>query len=219
MAYSCSDFTDHVLNALVNAGLVKDSEIESDNPEAQARVAVAAINRLASVWKEERELLAFATSGLRDTHMGFPEREIAAPDGDGLRGLLRACVSHLRSTGWDDEGGWDCEHTSDIPVLSERVLGPHGLSAVLPGAVAEEVVSVIMADLVGEYCNPGTVPEWRWVEEVASFAHVGNGTEQGVWDFIVNLAKDLPHIPAKLQPVVDTARQVGVGYLIFHQGT
>lgn len=72
-------------------------------------------------------LLALATAGLRDLHVGFPESEIASSNGVGLDCLLRELVGHLRSRGYDDEGGWDCEATKDIPVaqsfLHENTLG------------------------------------------------------------------------------------------------
>jgi len=46
---------------------------------------------------------------------------------------------------------------------------------VLPGAVREEIGSVLMQDIVGNYEVPEEVPEWAWVEREASFGHVRNG--------------------------------------------
>lgn len=60
------------------------------------------------------ELLAFATTALRDIHMGYPDKEIVAPSGMGLKTLLRDLVSYLRENGVDDEGGWDCDATEGI---------------------------------------------------------------------------------------------------------
>jgi hypothetical protein len=64
----------------------------------------------------DRELLVLATTALRDLYVGYPHKEIAASGGQGLEKLLRELVSHLRSHGVNDEGGWDCDVTDDIPV-------------------------------------------------------------------------------------------------------
>ena len=43
MAYSCSDFTDDVLNTLISVGLIDRDAIADNDPQAQAEVAVRAI--------------------------------------------------------------------------------------------------------------------------------------------------------------------------------
>lgn len=63
------------------------------------------------------ELLAIATTAIRDHYMGFPDDEIAAPSGMGTKTLLRDLVEHLRGNGVNDEGGWDCDATEGIKVL------------------------------------------------------------------------------------------------------
>jgi len=47
MAYSCSDFTDDVLNTLISLGLVDRDAIADNDPRAQAEVALRAIAELA----------------------------------------------------------------------------------------------------------------------------------------------------------------------------
>ncbi|MGV7240442.1 hypothetical protein [Caballeronia sp. M23-90] len=47
MAYSCSDFTDDVLNTLISLGLVDRDAIADNDPQAQAEVALKAIAELA----------------------------------------------------------------------------------------------------------------------------------------------------------------------------
>ena len=47
MAYSCSDFTDDVLNTLISLGLVDRDAIADNDPQAQAEVALSAIAELA----------------------------------------------------------------------------------------------------------------------------------------------------------------------------
>lgn len=64
------------------------------------------------------ELLAIATTALRDLHMGYPPKEIAAATGQGLEVLLTDLVTHLRGQGIDDEGGWDCDATNGIAVAA-----------------------------------------------------------------------------------------------------
>lgn len=62
------------------------------------------------------ELLAIATTAIRDLHKGYPEKEIAAPSGTGVEALLRELVTYLRENGVDDEGGWGCDATEGIEV-------------------------------------------------------------------------------------------------------
>lgn len=89
---------------------------------------------------------------------------------------------------------------------------------VLPGATKSEIREVMMQDIVGDYDVPESVPEWKWVEENASFAHVQNGVADGIWEFILNLGNMLAP-PEKLKPVVEQAHKDGIAYLVFHQGT
>ncbi|CAE6963257.1 hypothetical protein [Paraburkholderia domus] len=61
MAYSCSDFTDDVLNCLGNCGAINPEVIPDDDPESQANVVLAAIvamNRSVLASRFVRELLA-----------------------------------------------------------------------------------------------------------------------------------------------------------------
>jgi hypothetical protein len=89
---------------------------------------------------------------------------------------------------------------------------------ILPGASREEIGSVMMQDIVGDYEGPENVPEWAWVEREASFSHVRNG-QDGVWEFVLNLSRRFTNIPDRLRPVIDRARRGNLAYLIFHQGT
>lgn len=88
----------------------------------------------------------------------------------------------------------------------------------LPGATREEIGSVMMQDIVGDYKQPKDVPEWAWVEREASYAHIRNGQE-GVWEFVLNLSRSFSYIPDRLKAVITQSRQSNLGYLIFHQGT
>jgi len=46
MAFSCTDFTDDVLNNLTELGLIRAEDVEEDDPRAQANLVRAAINGL-----------------------------------------------------------------------------------------------------------------------------------------------------------------------------
>lgn len=95
---------------------------------------------------------------------------------------------------------------------------PEATAEVLPGAVRQEIASVQMSDIVGDYDTPDEVPEWAWVEKESSFSHRENG-QSGVWEFVLNLSRHFESIPAKLIPVIQNAREANFAYLIFHQGT
>ncbi len=82
----------------------------------------------------------------------------------------------------------------------------------------EEVSSVSMQDIVGDYDTPDEVPEWKWIEANASFKNTKNGN-LGVWEFMMNMNLSYDDIPEKLKGVFQEAQARGISYLIFHQGT
>lgn len=114
-------------------------------------------------------------------------------------------------------GGRGVELAEEIDRLREEIKAAGG-AEILPGATREEVASVMLQDIVGDYDVPENVPEWGWVEREASFSHVRNG-QDGVWEFVLNLSRQFADIPDRLRPVIDRARRGNLAYLIFHQGT
>ncbi|MBC3871752.1 hypothetical protein [Undibacterium oligocarboniphilum] len=80
------------------------------------------------------------------------------------------------------------------------------------------VAEVFMPDVVGDYDDANTIPEWTWIEQNASYQHCSNG-EDGVFEFILNLSNAFDAIPERLQPVFEQAKAKNLSYLIFHQGT
>lgn len=97
------------------------------------------------------ELLSAATTALRDIYMGYPETEIKAPSGTGIKNLLRDLVAYLRECGVDDEGGWDCDATEGIKI---------GRLSVKPFKL------VIGASATSEF---GEGPEWAGVTVTPEF--------------------------------------------------
>jgi hypothetical protein len=82
------------------------------------------------------------------------------------------------------------------------------------------VYEVCMLDLF-EYETPESVAEWQWVESMAAFKHVGNGTQGGVWEFMVHadkLRNHLSEVPASLRAEVDRALAHQATWVMFHQG-
>ncbi|WP_087866111.1 hypothetical protein [Comamonas thiooxydans] len=122
-----------------------------------------------------------------------------------------------------DEKGCEWGSLAAVPVLYPgEVVEPVNPSPanpeVMPGATAQEIDHVQMQDLVGDYDNPDDVPEWAWVQQHACYAHVQNG-QHGIWEFVLNLACELPDIPEKLLPTIKKAKVDGIAYLVIHQGT
>lgn len=105
-----------------------------------------------------------------------------------------------------------------VPPAVSALADESGTGEVFPGATLEEIGSVMMQDIIGDYTVPDDVPEWRWVEEQACFAHCHNG-QHGIWEFVLNLSLSYEDVPDKLKPVLAEANQKGLGYLIIHQGT
>lgn len=117
----------------------------------------------------------------------------------------------------------NAEYNGYAPVLSFDQKDPafHQMLSLgnwIIGSEAEQIISVKMADIVGDYDRPGEVPEWQWVEKHASYQHCKNA-ESGIWEFILNLNMSHPDVPLRLQPVIDQARLQEACYVIFHQGT
>jgi len=46
MSYTCTDFTDDVVNAFVDHGLINDDDVPDDDPSAQADLVFEALNKL-----------------------------------------------------------------------------------------------------------------------------------------------------------------------------
>lgn len=86
--------------------------------------------------------------------------------------------------------------------------------------VPETYLDVNMTDLI-EYDQPEDVPEWKWVQDKARWAHKGNGEEVGVWEFMVSVSTvehEKASIPPLLQPIFQQAEENGCIWIMFHQG-
>ena len=92
------------------------------------------------------------------------------------------------------------------------------MAEVLPGATRSEVREIMMQELVGDCDDPADVPEWAWVEENASFSHVRNGKEDGVWEFVLNLSRTFSAVPQRIAPAIAKASRDGIAYLVLYQG-
>lgn len=85
-------------------------------------------------------------------------------------------------------------------------------------SAGQPMLDVMMQDLIGDYDTPDGV-EWKWVESNASYVHRENGQRDGIWEFVLNLARTFDDVPAKLVETIENARAAGFGYVLFHQGT
>lgn len=77
----------------------------------------------------------------------------------------------------------------------------------------DHMLQVYAPEVLGEHDDMSGVPEWEWIEKVASFSH----TE--VADRIVHIIyADHHDVPTKLQPVLDSAKAAGMNWVLFHLG-
>lgn len=106
----------------------------------------------------------------------------------------------------------------NLESVIQRALVEHNDLSTHIGEDCAKVLHIQMQDVVGEYDTPDTVPEWAWVEAHASYRHRDNGKD-GIWEFIVNLARHFDDVPENLRPVLENAKRDGIAYLVFHQGT
>lgn len=81
-----------------------------------------------------------------------------------------------------------------------------------------QVIEVNLLDVLPDYEDPDDMPEWRWIESNASFAHRLNGQEAGVWEFMISLNRQLIDIPRRLRSIFRAAQERHARYILFHQG-
>jgi len=92
---------------------------------------------------------------------------------------------------------------------------------VIPDPVAsstERIRSLMAQDVFGDYDVPSHVADWAWIEENASFVHTSK-IRDGVWDFILNMARSLDGAPQRLASIIEETREAGISWLMVHQGT
>ena len=99
---------------------------------------------------------------------------------------------------------------------------PRTVEELSPGVEKLSVLEVNLQLLLPDYEVPDECPEWAWVAQNARFAHQGNGTEAGVWEFMIYIPDDetcLPKdIPEILKPAYALAQAHGAKWLLCHQG-
>jgi hypothetical protein len=117
---------------------------------------------------------------------------------------LLAAIENERQNG----GLTPCDISADSVVVEEEEQDHNAFG----------MLDVDMSSVVGEYENPDDVIEWKWVERNASLSHKDNG-KLGIWDFMLNIAVEHTNIPAKLLPVINSAKYKGYTYILFNQGT
>lgn len=114
MTYSCVDFTDDILNKLVEAGLIQPEEVPGDDPEAQAQLAVGAIDTLLEQIEDLTNLIRLASAP-----GGIGENEFRRTGGwrDQALKLIdpKACVLNLFFVSADDEDGNDADLLTRAP--------------------------------------------------------------------------------------------------------
>jgi hypothetical protein len=84
-----------------------------------------------------------------------------------------------------------------------------------------EMLEVNLVEVLPEYDQPEDVPEWRWIQENASFDHRRNG-QDGTWEFIVQLREECEEefqnsIPPALKPFFQYAAERGATCICFYQ--
>lgn len=147
---------------------------------------------------------------LRHYHNGMYEVRLASGD---------ICVDALDFTPLTKSDPEPCNADTESVIRTPSTTAELCGTEYFPGAAIEEIGSVMMQEVIGDYDVPNGIPEWAWVEDKSSFAHRRNGEPGGVWEFVLNLSNELGDVPDSLKPVLTEARAKHLAYLIFHQGT
>lgn len=136
-------------------------------------------------------------------------------------GLTVAELSNARAV---SDGSWKL---SDGRIISFLVSGPFPAKTVenLKRAKADDellTLEVNLSEVLPHYDQPEKVAEWQWIEQEASFGHLGNNKTPGVWEFMVRVPQedegfDGP-VPAALEPIFEHAVDIGAVWVLFHQG-
>lgn len=75
-----------------------------------------------------------------------------------------------------------------------------------------------VTEVFPDYDVPEDIPEWEWIQEHATYAHMQNG-EFGIWEFVMNISEPRKDIPLVLLRTFIAAYNEQCTYILFHQGT
>lgn len=115
----------------------------------------------------------------------------------------------------------DCEWYEGI--AGDAATELESLQAMIDKLASEECTAMLEVDMTSifDYETPDEVSAIDWIQRSASFAHVGNGHEAGVWEFIVNVecfdTRNSDPIPEELLSYFNDAKANGMKHICFFQ--
>lgn len=115
----------------------------------------------------------------------------------------------------------DCEWYEGI--MGDAASELETLQAIIDKRTSEGCTAMLEVDMLSifDYETPDQVPAIDWIQRSACFAHVGNGSEAGVWEFIVNVecfnTRNSDPIPEELVSYFDDAKANGMKHICFFQ--
>lgn len=83
-------------------------------------------------------------------------------------------------------------------------------------AAGQLVLSVNLADVLGDYEDAEALPEWAWLQARASYI---TWPSDGPTELVLNLARSFDGVPSRLISLLSQARGLGMAYLLIHHGT
>jgi hypothetical protein len=84
-----------------------------------------------------------------------------------------------------------------------------------PASEIRKSAAFPLSDLVGPGQQEDGGEEWAWVRRHGGLAPAA-GADNPAGGFVLDLGQSLPDAPARLKPMLDEAREKGLGYLIFY---
>jgi hypothetical protein len=132
-------------------------------------------------------------------------------------------VSDFRNARQRKRGVWELHDGRKVTFISPATY-PYSLSTnnARPSDPAVSLtLDVYMPDVVGHYDRAEDVPEWQWIADQASFAHLDN--RNAAYEFIVHVDEemhpdDYEAIPETLKPFFARAKREGIARICFHNG-
>lgn len=132
-------------------------------------------------------------------------------------------VIRVGEISWPDKIGFDSPESKQLfdsymsRYQGAPSTGQHGL-----GWYGGKIVEIEAHSFLGEYEEPRSQEEWKWLEAMASFAHVENDVAPGVFEFILRVRKEdddryEADPPPRLQAVLDMVKRSGADWVLFYQ--
>lgn len=192
---------------------------------------------LVGVINRDRVVLFYEGNLFEASNMHAPEERVTCAFGRAATSYPTTAMAGLMPDETFDvirvgEIIWPSEIRFDSPESKQlfddymsRYQSKSGSPSSTSGWYGSNMVEIDVRSFLGEYDDPRSLEDWRWIEDFASFSHIANDVGPGVFEFVMRVRKEdddaLPYEsepPARVKSVLDLAAKSGANWILFHQG-